>query len=76
MTHGIHFLPFVDQIIVLRDGEVCEVRFRFFFPFVHVFPILKLLGGFETTWNLNGKRDVRCFSVYSIVSVGVEHIFV
>ncbi|XP_022801988.1 multidrug resistance-associated protein 1-like isoform X2 [Stylophora pistillata] len=25
VTHGIQFLPYADQIIVLRDGEVCEV---------------------------------------------------
>ena len=25
MTHGITFLPQVDQIVVLKDGEVTEV---------------------------------------------------
>lgn len=25
MTHGITFLPHVDQIVVLKDGEVTEV---------------------------------------------------
>ena len=25
MTHGIHWLPMVDQIIVLNDGSVSEV---------------------------------------------------
>ncbi|CAL1544170.1 unnamed protein product, partial [Lymnaea stagnalis] len=24
VTHGIHWLPFVDEIIVMRDGKICE----------------------------------------------------
>lgn len=24
MTHGVRFLPEVQQVVVLKDGEVCE----------------------------------------------------
>jgi len=26
VTHGVHFLPQVDQIIVIEDGRISEVR--------------------------------------------------
>ncbi len=40
VTHGVQYLPHMDQIIVLQDGKVSEVSFGltdFFFLFMRFF---------------------------------------